>query len=501
MKRTINYILVLFLLATATACDLQRDDFTEISPDTFPKTENDLKLAVNALYYNFSAGEWGANCIYSADYGGYQVMSDMTTDALWSCWGWESNDLYYQQWYATMTGSVANYLYNNFSHYNFLSTARNTIRRIEQSDTPESARRLYAGEARALRGWMALYLYDLFGPVPVASDEVLDNPVEYVYLARLTDEEYDQMMENDLRQAIEDLPEVAEATGRMTKGAAMMILLKYYMIRGFFEKAETLARDMMAMEGRVYNLQSNYNYIFSKAGIGNNEIILQLPCSSSTTWLANHMTAEVLPADMPWTEKSEGWGGYVIPWSFYNTFEEGDTRLENIYTTYRTASGEVKNSTNSSQLWYGALPLKYGKDPDMTDSHSGIDVVVYRYADVLLTLAECIVRNQGAVTGEALDLVNRVRTRAHLPNLTTTSVDEFMEALLLERGHEFYLEGLRRQDLIRFGKYVEFANQRIEESNQSGTSYFKVDESHNRFFIPQTFIDESRSAIKQNAGY
>ena len=204
---------------------------------------------------------------------------------------------------------------------------------------------------------------------------------------------------------------------------------------------------------------------------------------------------------MPWTEKSEGWGGYVMPWSFYNTFEEGDTRLENIYTTYRTASGEVKNSTNSSQLWYGALPLKYGKDPDMTDSHSGIDVVVYRYSDVLLTLAECIVRNQGAVTGEALDLVNRVRTRAHLPNLTTTSVDEFMEALLLERGHEFYLEGLRRQDLIRFGKYVEFANQRIEESNQSGTSYFKVDESHNRFFIPQTFIDESRSAIKQNAGY
>jgi len=169
----------------------------------------------------------------------------------------------------------------------------------------------------------------------------------------------------------------------------------------------------------------------------------------------------------------------------------------------------MKNKTletkeNSTQLSYGALPLKYGKDPDMTDAHSGIDVVVYRYADILLTLSECIVRNTGSVTSEAINLVNRVRNRAGLSALSdtqTASTDAFMDAILTERGHEFYLEGLRRQDLIRFGKYVEQANARIAAANATGKSYFTVTDAHNRFFIPQTFIDESKSAIKQNTGY
>lgn len=497
---TIKNLIPALLLAAVCSCELERTDYTEITPDTFPQTENDLKLAVNALYYDFDCGNW--NGVYSAGYNGYQVKSDMTTDCLWSCWAWESDELYFQQWYATVGGDIQNHNYENFAHYNFLSKARNTIRRIEQSPAPESAKKLYAAEARALRGWMALYLYDFFGPVPVASDEVLDDPQTFVYLPRLSDEEYDAMMESDLRTAIDGLPEVAEARGRVTKGAAMMILLKYYMIRGFYDKAETLARDLYAMEGITYSLQSDYNYVFSKEGIGNNEIILQISANSTSSWVSNYMTAEVLPADYPWAEKATGWGGYVMPWDFYNTFEAGDKRLVNVKTSYANKSGQLIDKSNSSQLAKGALPLKYGMDPDMTDGQSGIDLIVYRYSDVLLTLAECINRNNGAPTSEAIALVNRVRNRAGLANLPdedTADKDAFNEALLTERGHEFYLEGLRRQDLIRFGKYVEYANNRIGAINTAeGRGYFNAHAGHDRFWIPQTFIDESRGAIKQN---
>ena len=207
---------------------------------------------------------------------------------------------------------------------------------------------------------------------------------------------------------------------------------------------------------------------------------------------------------MPWTEKSEGWGGYVMPWAFYNTFEAGDARTKNIVTQYTNKNGVLMTKDNSAQLSYGPLPLKYGKDDTMSGAFSGIDLIVYRYSDVLLTLAECINRNQHQPTAEAINLVNRVRHRAGLQDLSaeaTASYDAFNDALLTERGHEFYMEGLRRQDLIRFGKYVELANQRIDEANENGKAYFKIDESHNRFWIPQTFIDESKSNIKQNAGY
>lgn len=497
-----KYIAAAFMLLSVASCELERLDYTEIYPENYFKTENDLKLAVNSLYYDFAPGTWSGEAIYSADYSGYQVIGDMTTDVLWSSWAWESDELYFQQWYATVGGAIQNHAYQNFAHYNYLSKARNTIRRIEASNVKEEAKALYSGEAKALRGWMALYLYDMFGPVPVASDEVLDDPQIFVYLPRLTEEAYDAMMETDLRDAIRDLPEVAEARGRMTRGAARMILLKYYMIKGYFDKAETLARELMDMEGRVYGLQPDYNYIFSKEGLGNKEIILQVACNSTASWYSNYMTANVLPDDYPWAEKATGWGGYVMPWGFYDTFEEGDTRLKSTVASYTNKKGERKDRTNSSQLAKGALPFKYGMDPDMKDAQSGIDLVIYRYSDVLLSLAECINRNQGTPTTEAINLVNRVRDRAGLPRLDdskTGSKEAFNEALLLERGHEFYLEGLRRQDLIRFGKYVAYANQRIDNINKSeGRGYFKAHEGHNRFWIPQTFIDESKGAIKQN---
>lgn len=314
------------------------------------------------------------------------------------------------------------------------------------------------------------------------------------------------MMESDLRGAIAVLPENAAQLGRMTKGAAMMILLKYYMIRGKFLQAEALCRELKDMEGTVYSLQPDYNRVFTKEAEGNNEIILQVPCLASASWVANYMTAECLPSDMAWTAQSAGWGGYVMPWEFYDTFEAGDVRAVNLVTSYvSTSSGQVisRQNPNAGQLAFGALPLKYGKDEEMTGSQSGIDLVIYRFSDVLLTLAECIARNSG-VTPEAIALVNRVRARAGLGNLSddaTGTTDAFLEALLLERGHEFWMEGLRRQDLIRFGKYVEYANNRIDAANATGKSYFHVTDAHNRYFIPRTFIDESKGAIKQNPGY
>ena len=488
---------ILAVVMTLASCELYREDYTEISTNDFPKTENDLKLAVNVLMYEFGTGYWNGEAIHGANYSGYQVMSDMTTDVLWSCWGWESDVEYFQQWQDNHTSSISGYFDQAFAHYQFLSKARNTIRRIEASEAPEDARIHYAAEVHALRGWMGLYLYDNFGPVPVATDAQLDDPLTYHYIGRLTEEQYDSVMTEDLTYAIENLPETAPR-GRMTKGIAMTLLLKYRMMQGRFTEAEQLCRDIIALG--VYNLQPDYARIFSIDNADNNEIILCVPCNSSASWTANYMIAEVLPADMPWTDKSLGWGGYVMPWEFYNTFAHNDKRLDCVYTNYTTAAGKYVDKTNSQQLKYGALPLKYGKDPDMTGAQSGNDLIIYRYADILLSLSECIARNKG-VNAEAEDLLNQVRRRAGLGSITGYNTDYFLEAILAERGHEFYLEGLRRQDLIRFGKYVEYANNRIKAANATGSSYYLVDDSHNRYPIPQQYIDESKSAIEQNPGY
>lgn len=274
-------------------------------------------------------------------------------------------------------------------------------------------------------------------------------------------------MTADLNYAINNLPETAPR-GRMTKGIAMTILLKYRMIQGKFVEAEQLCRDIIALG--VYGLQADYTAIFDINNHGNNEIILCVPCNSSSSWTANYMIAEVLPADMPWADNAAGWGGYVMSWDFYNTFNYADKRLACIHTEYVSTTGKYMDKSNSQQLKYGALPLKYGVDPNMSGAQVGNDLVIYRYSDILLSLAECIARNSG-VNDEAEGYLNQVRRRAGLGDIMGYNTDDFLMAILTERGHEFFLEGLRRQDLIRFGKYAEYANNRIAAANAAGSPY------------------------------
>lgn len=81
------------------------------------------------------------------------------------------------------------------------------------------------------------------------------------------------------------------------------------------------------------------------------------------------------------------------------------------------------------------------------------DVPIFRYADILLTKCEAIVRG-GIATGNdtAQSLFNQIRSYVHAPLLDQTpSLGDILD----ERGREFLDEHWRRNDLIRFGKFEE----------------------------------------------
>src|SRR5699024_6277279 len=79
------------------------------------------------------------------------------------------------------------------------------------------------------------------------------------------------------------------------------------------------------------------------------------------------------------------------------------------------------------------------------------DWVVYRYSDVLLMKAEAILRGGTGTTADALSIVNSIRKNRNAASLSSLDLDELLD----ERGRELYWEGWRRQDLIRFGKYLD----------------------------------------------
>ena len=118
----------------------------------------------------------------------------------------------------------------------------------------------------------------------------------------------------------------------------------------------------------------------------------------------------------------------------------------------------------------------------------------FRYADVILSLAE-IENELNGPTNKALDYLKQITDRAHttatIPSDIQASKDKFREFLLAERGRELYLEGWRREDLIRFGKFISNARARGKDAKD-----YQV-----LLPIPSKVITQSGGIVKQNPGY
>lgn len=184
-------------------------------------------------------------------------------------------------------------------------------------------------------------------------------------------------------------------------------------------------------------------------------------------------------------------------WNFYHTFDPADERLQVLVGDFQGTDGHHYTEADpGTVLIKGALPVKYGEDPNATGEASQIDWIVFRYADVLTLRAEALARANKSITTEALDCLNAVHQRAGLPAYQMsdfTSVDDFLEKVLLERGHELWFEGARRTDLIRYGKYIEYAKK--YKGSTTAQDYMTL------MPLPQSVIDESKGKVAQNPGY
>ena len=132
---------------------------------------------------------------------------------------------------------------------------------------------------------------------------------------------------------------------------------------------------------------------------------------------------------------------------------------------------------------------KAGKDATFPDT----DFFLFRAAEAYLTYAEALLR-QGDAAG-ALAVVNQVRSRAHATPLR--SLD--LRTLCDEWSREFYFEGRRRTDLVRFGY---FGGRNNYNWQWKGGEYAGInfDENRNIFAIPTKDLTANKN-MKQNPGY
>jgi starch-binding outer membrane protein, SusD/RagB family len=211
-----------------------------------------------------------------------------------------------------------------------------------------------------------------------------------------------------------------------------------------------------------------------------------------------------------------GWNGFTTLADFYDKFDASDKRKGDSYAGLTNVTGlrvgflfgqqfnqagaplqdrkgnplsftktVSLNETGNNLEITGIRVIKYAPDLSNGDNVNN-DFVIYRYSDVLLMRAEAILRGATQVGATPLVSVNTVRARAGAPALASINLNQLLD----ERGREFYWEGLRRQDLVRFGKFL------APNALKLGTS----DASRLLFPIPAPQLAANPN-LTQNSGY
>ena len=413
---------------------------------------------------------------------------------------------------------------------------------IIEDDTSTPEQIASAKFARAYNMWI---LVDFFGQVPIrgANQNVTELPL---VLSRT--EAYDFVVK-DLTEAIENLPNSnpqQSDKSRPVKATARFFLAKVKLNAHIYKGGDPVAADLDEVINLVNQIESDgygltgpgtYFDVFKLSNKEGDKAV-RASTNVDVIWdafsnVANRIWNSLHYSQYHPTNTGGGWNGFSTLAEFYDLFEgTSDTNVKGGNQEERKGFTQTLESTNKEnwgfgfgfqigQMYgrtdgdadnptFGALkdradaPLVFLKDfPGLTGNNerTGIRVLKYspanglpargvvlaRFADAYLMRAEAMLRkgdNSGALTK-----VNELRAmRENTPPLT--ALDE--QELLDERGRELYLEGWRRNDLVRFGKFTK--NWQFKDEGSVD------DVNKNLFPIPSSAL-LSNPNLTQNPGY
>ncbi|WP_343486668.1 RagB/SusD family nutrient uptake outer membrane protein [Allomuricauda sp. d1] len=318
------------------------------------------------------------------------------------------------------------------------------------------------GEAKFLRALSYFKLVLVFGDVPV---NLVANPVTTdlsIFERQPVAEVYNNIIIPDFQDAIAALDNSDLSDGRATQIAARALLGKVYVHRGEFGNAEPLLAAVVngAADAGI-TLQENFADIFLVDL--NPEVIFATQVSSSIvdeygfseffSWFGGLDTKSLMPLDPD------------LIAAFDASEAGGDTDLRRVVTIDETLMASPK------------YPQTGGED---------LDWIEMRLADAILLYAETL--NENGNTAGAITELNKIRTRAGLPNTTATGQTAVRQAIQDERRLELAFEGHRWFDLVRTGTVEAEMGQTID------SNFFL-------FPVPISEILATNGVITQNPGY
>jgi starch-binding outer membrane protein, SusD/RagB family len=486
------------------ACtDLDSDVFDQADANQFPTNETELLDIVGATY---------AELRPFLDQP-FRLMEPVTDELVVPTRGpdWYDNADWQLMAKHEWTPLAPGYLNDTWEWaYRVIAKANINLVALETSTLQIQGKEALVGELKMLRALAYFWLMDLYGGVPIVTEDTPPgNP------AQNTRAEVFAFVEKDIKEALPDLKDGkgGQFYARFTKGAANAFLAKLYLNAEVYTGTPRWADAISAADAVInspvgYSLNLDYLSNFAVNNAGNpstfNENLFVIAYDKNlATGMDLQMRTLHYAQGVVYGLSVNPWNGFATRAEFYNSFTDDDRRKamwlaglqrDNAGNPIRYTDAvdnvnkplvftpEISSLERALQN-EGVRNVKYEVQRNNSNRYQDNDFAVFRLADVLLMKAEALLRTGNP--GSALPLVNQVRVRAGVPGFTTLTLDN----LLAERGRELAWEGWRRNDLIRFGRF--------EDAWQFKTN----NQTFRRLFpIPARQLSNN-SRLKQNTGY
>ncbi len=423
------------------------------------------------------------------------------------------------------------------------------VDRVPDMDAALKKRR--TAEVRFIRAFLYFRLVNFFGDVPFFTKDITLE--ESKTIPRTPKATIMAFIHQELDECIVDLPSKdalpADDKGRITKGAASAFQARAYLYEGNWNKVLQYCENLMQKQSEfgTYALFNSYPQLFTAANEYNAEVILDYAyVPQLKTWNklydAAPMSAQArLNAYAPLQGLVDSYitldGNNIANDPNYNSddpyvnrdprmtativhhgsqWTDFDDTVRKIFikpgsgTTDKERLDEYQGaSANASPTGY--YVKKYYDKTATVKYDAGLNIILFRYADILLMYAEAK-EALGQLDANIWDMtIKPIRKRAGFEMakaLDFPSTGDLKTIVRNERRSELALEGLRYYDIVRWKAGKTYLDGQVFGAKYgSNNSYIKLDirrfdESRDYLWsVPRTQIDLNQNLLPNNPGY
>lgn len=546
MQNHHNFVISLLLCGSLLTSTAACTDFLDEDPkDQIP--ENEAYADASALYlntvatlYNYFGGYEKGQGLQGTYHGVYDLQTFTSDEAIIPTRGGDWYDggfwqeLYTHAWSTGNDALKQAWMYL----YKVITLANASLERLDSNASLLTATQLttYKSEVRAIRAMYYAYLLDLYARVPL----VLSTTTPMSDVKQSERSEVFGFVVSELQAVADSLPaersnRQGDYYGRLTRPVAYFLLAKLALNAEVWadddwtDDERSAGQDItFTVDGRTMNaweacvtycekitnmgyaLDDDFAEPFSVYNETSQENILTIPMDPATYTNQNqnlfrsyhygHASAYGFTAENGSSATLDaldafGYGTDSVDNRFalsyfadtvrdlsnhIITLQDGDTLVYFPRDVSLDLTGQPHEATAGARMHKYAVDKTATKDGKLMNN----DIVLFRYADVLLMESEAKVRNGQDGSRE----LNLVRSRAGMP-----ARDATLENILQERLLELAWEGWRRQDMIRFGTFTRAYSSRTQLAGEAN-GYTTV------FPIPADVRALNRQ-LTQNPGY